>query len=298
MSQPPAIPDSFVRRPVRLKELTDLGFQRREIDRFFVAPARGVRAWSGLPLDNPFVRGLVVARSLPADAVLSGWLAAWLQKVDALDGEGEPIQVTVRRERQIRQRPGLIVWRYRLPEEDVTTAYTLRVTAPLRTCFDLMRHRELVEAVVAADAMLNANLFHPDELRDYIDARSRWKGVPRARQAFELADGDAQSPQETRLRLALVLAGLPKPDVNHAVLDERGLVVAWADLLYAAAKIVIEYDGEVHLPRKRRTKDGRRERRLEDLGYVVLRYTADDLAEPHRIVAEVRRHLRARGVAV
>jgi hypothetical protein len=156
---------------------------------------------------------------------------------------------------------------------------------------------ELVAAVVAADAMLHASLFRPDELNDYVAAHPRWKGVPNARRALELADRNAESPQETRLRLALVLAGLPKPGVNKAVLDERGLPVAWAELLYEEVKIVIEYDGEVHLPRKRRTRDGRRERRLEDLGYIVLRYTADDLAQPERIVAEVRRHLRARGIA-
>jgi hypothetical protein len=95
MRQRPAIPESFVRRPVRLVELTDLGFARRDIERFFLAPARGVRAWTGLPLDNPLIRGLVLARSLPDGAVISGWLAAWLQQVDALDGEGQPGQVTL-----------------------------------------------------------------------------------------------------------------------------------------------------------------------------------------------------------
>jgi len=298
MAKVPDLPTGFVRRPVRTAELEKLGLSGREIRRLYTSPLRGVRAWHGLPADNPFVRGLVVAAALPPDAVISGWLAGWLHRVDALDGEGEPIQVTLPPGRQVRRRAGLDVWRCRLPDEDVTTAYTLRVTTPLRTCFDLMCRRELIEAVVAADAMLNANVIALADLRDFIAAHSRWRGVPQARRALALADGDAQSPQETRLRLQLVLSGLPKPEVNQAVLDSNGNVVAWPDLLYREAKIVIEYDGAHHLPRKQRTKDGRRERRLERLGYIVLRYTAEDLAQPAAIVAEVRSHLRARGVLV
>ena len=88
---------------------------------------------------------------------------------------------------------------------------------------------------------------------------------------------------ETRLRLALVLAGLPKPEVQVSLPG----VHARADLYYPAAGLVIEYDGATH--RESLGADNRRQNRLVNAGYRVLRFTATDVGP--LAVASVRRAL-------
>jgi hypothetical protein len=61
-----------------------------------------------------------------------------------------------------------------------------------------------------------------------------------------LVRAKVDSPMETRSRLLLVFAGLPEPQPGQEILDEHGQCVATVDLGYRAAKIAIEYDGDLH----------------------------------------------------
>lgn len=58
-------------------------------------------------------------------------------------------------------------------------------------------------------------------------------------------DGGAQSPYETRTRLVLLAAGLPRPDTQLVVRD-RGRFVARLDMGWAAWKVAVEFDGAQH----------------------------------------------------
>jgi very-short-patch-repair endonuclease len=129
---------------------------------------------------------------------------------------------------------------------------------------------DLVEAVVVIDAALHRGLIRQEQLRNR--ARTSRRGVRRLRRALELAEPRAESPMETRLRLHLVLAGLPKPQVQVWLPDAS----ARADLYYPAQRLVIEYDGATH--RDSLAADNRRQNRLTNAGYRVLRFTAPDLA--------------------
>jgi len=92
---------------------------------------------------------------------------------------------------------------------------------------------------------------------------------------------------ESRLRMILVLAGLPRPRVQVSLGDP---FIARADLFYPDQKLVIEYDGATH--RDSLVADNRRQNRLVDAGYRVLRFSAADvLASPASVVDLVRRSL-------
>jgi hypothetical protein len=54
------------------------------------------------------------------------------------------------------------------------------------------------------------------------------------------------SPQETRLRLLLVLAGLPEPCVNLIIYGRGGGWRRRYDLAYEELRLIIEYDGRQH----------------------------------------------------
>jgi len=93
----------------------------------------------------------------------------------------------------------------------------------------------------------------------------------------------------------LVHAGLPEPSLNYRILDTRGAFVARADLVYPVAKLALEYEGDVHrVDRDVWRKDIARRERVEDLGWRMVRVTADDLHHPAALVARIRRLLRAR----
>lgn len=92
---------------------------------------------------------------------------------------------------------------------------------------------------------------------------------------------------ETRLRLLLVLAGLPKPLVQPIIRDESGVFLARVDLYYPNHRLVLEYDGALH--RHSLESDNRRQNRLFDAGYHILRFTVGDvLGNPGAVVALVR----------
>ena len=119
------------------------------------------------------------------------------------------------------------------------------------------------------------------------------RGCRVARRAAGLVRPRVDSPMETRLRLLLVLAGLPEPVTGRTVYDETGWV-ATPDLVYPHHRIAIEYDGDHHRTERRQWRhDKVRCRRLRDLGWELLECTADDvLYYPLRTLDWVHERLR------
>ncbi len=99
------------------------------------------------------------------------------------------------------------------------------------------------------------------------------------------------------MRLVLVEAGLD-PAPQHEVLDRNGRFLARVDLAFPAAKVAIEYDGRtVHERPDVFTRDRQRQNALVAAGWIVLRFTAEDLRRPGVLVAQVRAALTARSAA-
>ena len=66
------------------------------------------------------------------------------------------------------------------------------------------------------------------------------------REVLDLMDGGAESPQETRTRLVLVGAGLPRPQTEIVVAGHFGRSFARIDMGYEEFKVGVEYDGVQH----------------------------------------------------
>ena len=131
-----------------------------------------------------------------------------------------------------------------LRDDEVTMANGLVVTSVARTVVDVARMCSLEWGVIAADAALNQKLCTPDELSDAIAAARRRRGVSRATRAVRFADGDAESPLESVSRLSLARAGLPTPELQHAILL-NGRRVARCDFAWPEYGVVGECDGAV-----------------------------------------------------
>ncbi len=87
----------------------------------------------------------------------------------------------------------------------------------------------------------------------------------------------ARSPKETEARLMICRAGLPEPELNHAVFDDKGELIAEIDLAYPDDLLGVEYEGDSHRERERFRRDIRRIERLQDAGWHIIRLAADDV---------------------
>ena len=104
----------------------------------------------------------------------------------------------------------------------------------------------LVDLVVVGDWLVRWRGLSPEQLVEAC-RRSRHRDSRKALAAAQLVRRDVDSPMETRLRLLLVLAGLPEPEVNLLVRDELGAVVRRYDLCYPLVRVAVEYDGRLHV---------------------------------------------------
>jgi hypothetical protein len=262
----------------------------------------------------PGVRLHALALASPPGHVVCGRTAAWLHGVwRPRPGVVVPLEVTkplattgVRVTGQYRRRlelrrpdGGRARYRISVLDEDVVLVGDLPVTSPLRTCFDLMRERRLVEAVVVADAFLAMAAVHLEHLAAYCADRGRWPGVRDARVAVSLASGAARSPGESRLRMVLVLGGFEEPLVNVPVVDAYGQHVATPDLQVRGRTWAwLEYDGAYHEDTGQRAADLRRENRLATVshGVPLLRYDRLHLLDqgPEQVLVEVARATHGR----
>jgi very-short-patch-repair endonuclease len=127
------------------------------------------------------------------------------------------------------------------------------------------------------DVMLGHGYVEKDTLLSWASAYPR----SQAARAIALADGRAESPQETRARVKLVLAGFPPPVPQFEVRVD-GQFVARLDLAWPEARVAVEYDGVWHAGPRQLTLDRLRTNRLLDAGWRVYSLTAGDLKDPVR----------------
>jgi very-short-patch-repair endonuclease len=233
-----------------------------------------------------------VARRLPDGAAFSGLTAAWLHGLDV--APCKPIEVTIPKAFGMSRLAGAAVRRASLKADEIVQRRSVPTTSALRTVVDLGGRTPLTEAVVAADLALHARLVTLTQLRSCVAAHARAKGIARLRRVLDFVETKAESAMETRLRMLLVLAGLPRPKVQIPIHDDDGRFLARPDMLYSPQRLAIEYDGGNH--RDRLVDDDQRQNRLIGAGFRILRFTAPDVyGDPESVVMQVRHGLAARG---
>ncbi len=228
--------------------------------------------------------------------VLGGYSAATLLGVDCAPS-GSPAEVVVPRD--VRGHAGLLVRRGCVTGRDLWRGRRCAVTSPECTAWDLARRLELVEAVVAVDALARLRIprMTPFASPDLLRRRSAAPGARGCRnldRVVALADPRAESPMETRLRLLLVLAGLPAPAVQHELVDAYGFVVARFDLAYPDARLAVEYDGRGHARREFSKDDRWRDGTTGDLGWHTMRFGYEDVEITKRRTVQLVENMRRR----
>jgi len=245
---------------------------------------QNVYADPGLVLDHQ-LRCRGVALLLPPGALIGGHsAAAWYGAPFA--SLADPVTVVCPESTRWTGPKGVRVHRTVLHPRDVAVTDEVPVTTPLRTAWDVMALEPLMTAVAALDAMVRAGSVSMLELEILTESGAgRW-GVSRVRRAVPLVDPRAESPPESRLRVALVLAGLqPVPQCEvHA----DGRFVARVDLAFPEVRLAVEYEGAHHFAGDQIARDDERLDRLRAAGWQVIRVSAVDLRDLDALVARIR----------
>jgi very-short-patch-repair endonuclease len=155
----------------------------------------------------------------------------------------------------------------------------LRVSSPIATwvaCATLLSVHDLT---VMADGLVQRN--HPlattTQLIDAVKDHAGQRGYKRLAEAMTQVRARTDSGRETLLRLIVVRAGFPEPEINGAIFNRFGALMAHGDLVYRQYLTILEYDGGQH--------------RTDDVQFSIDIVRLDDLMEEKWRVIRVDKHL-------
>lgn len=288
-----SLPAELLNSPFTVANASARGVGRKRLrGDDLLMPVRGTRLTADA--DGMIARCRAYALHRRVDFAFSHTTAATLYGVP-LPGVDERIHVTVRAPGRAPAVRGYVG--HKLSHWETRMVRGLPVTTPEQTWLDLAQlfHRDVL--VIAGDFLIGGDAPLTDRLSlaRAIGAAPGRRGIGRAREAIESIRHGAESPGESRLRLLLADAGLPVPLLNHELRDASGTFVARIDLAYPHARIALEYEGDIHrVDRRTWQKDIRRRERVEDLGWRMIRVTADDLRAPAELTLRVRRLIEGR----
>ncbi|WP_425787979.1 endonuclease domain-containing protein [Gordonia sp. DT218] len=245
----------------------------------------------------PRERIAVTARCAPDDVVVGGIAAKIMHGGLWHDGD---FTIELLRGPDAGNRPGrgrTVARRTGLTPDDVVEIDGIAVTSVVRTAFDLGRVGPPWRALGHLDDLARATGFGLDEVRRHAERFAGHRGVRQLRELIPLVDGDAESPPESWVRLLMHRSELPTPELQIEVADDDGQIFARIDLGYVGPMIAIEFDGaDFHTSPAQRARDGARDARLRELGWIIIRIDADRLrTDPWGVVMEIERALRSRG---
>jgi very-short-patch-repair endonuclease len=250
---------------------------------------QGVYADPGLVFDHRLTCR-AVALLLPRGTAIAGHsAAAWYGAPFA--GTTDPVTVVCPDDVRWSGPRGVRVHRTALDPAEVHVLDDVPVTSVLRTAWDVGVLEPLPVAVAALDAMVRSGHLSTADLEGLAaQGAGRWR-VTRFRRAVSLVDPRAESAPESRVRVALVLAGLA-PQPQYEIFD-GGRFLARADFAWPEARLVLEYEGAHHFEGSQLVRDDARIERLVAAGWRVLRISAADLRDLDRVVASVEQALAA-----
>ena len=250
-----------------------------------------VRRGAYVPADDPRLADAVArhvldvraaARSVSPDAVVSHASAAAVHGLTLWNVALDRVHVTRNRRSGGRRTRLLHVHTVGLDADEIVEVDGIAVTSVPRTLTDLARTLPFEPALVVADAALHRHRATPAAFEEAVARAAGREGSPPARRVAAAADLRAESPGETRSRVAMARAGLPPPALQHEVPELRAVT----DFYWEEFRTVGEFDGKVKYGRSLRQgedpgeavyREKRREDALRDLGLKVARWTWDEL---------------------
>lgn len=174
------------------------------------------------------------------------------------------------------------------------TWFGVPITGSARMVVDVARH-DRREGVIVTDAALHDRLVAQPQLEHALTTAGGWPGVRCARWVVRFADGLAESPLESLVRLALFDDEFPRPALQVRIAGYR------VDLLLEECGLIVEADGRKKYTDDELWQEKLRQQVLRRHGFEVERVVWDDVmrnwpatAMRLRAAMTARRHLPLR----
>ncbi len=186
---------------------------------------------------------------------------------------------------------------------EVESVDGIRISTRPRTWLDMARVLPLNDLVCMGDELIrvprqalegrDTPFATLEELRALVERHPNLQGVVRARQALELMRVGADSAPESLLRLAMLDAGIPEPELQLKLRSDDPFSPS-ADLGFRQRRVAIQYDGGHHLAEAQTLSDRRRNKAFEAAGWTVLVFRKEDLAEDFELATKkIKKALRS-----
>ncbi len=250
------------------------------------------RMWQGIycrgePTDELRLRGLDLSCGKPV-AVCLGTAAALF----GFDTEEPPdLHVLDPPGRALRGADGLVV--HRRDGAPLVIRDGRRATAPAWTAIEVARSLRRPRALATLDAaMRSGTCSRPELWRAAVEQKGR-RGVVAVRDLLPLADPRSESPMESEARLAMIVGGLPMPELQYEIIDGNG-ELRRLDFAWPEQRVAAEYDGVAwHSGAEAMRNDRRRHNALQDIEWTVVPIVFEDVRyRASEFVARINWQLR------
>lgn len=221
--------------------------------------------------------------ALEPGAFISHPSAAALQGIALLTSPGGVVHTT-RPEGPPRHYRGLRVHELPLPARFRTFDGALAVTAPARTVVDCAATLDFPDAVVTCESALSQRLVDETDLWDAFAVLPR-RQRRRVERVLHFSTAKSESPGESLSRVVFAELGLPDPGQQQDFFDDRGFI-GRVDFVWVELGVIAEFDGEVKYGNGTTVfEEKKREDRLRDLGFEVVRIVWTDLVRDRQDLA-------------
>jgi hypothetical protein len=203
-----------------------------------------------------------------------------------------------------RREAGVIHHRNVLPSEHVEMVNGVPVTLGARCAVEVCTVAGVEPALVTVNGLLHSGQATIAEVTEFVHDTRFWPESLSTTLVLRLADPRVESVGESRTCYFFFCHHLPRPEPQVAVHDEQGREFARVDFAWVDLGVFLEFDGKVKYLRYRREgesledfllREKKREERICLLtGWVCLRISWADLANPERLARRLRGVLDSR----
>jgi hypothetical protein len=201
-----------------------------------------------------------------------------------------------RAEAGVRQHRGKIV------EGDIVERHGVMVMAADRLGIEITTVASTEAALVVVNHLLHAEMTTAERLAErYARDMHGWSHTLRTDLVLRLADPRIESPGESRTYYLCFAQGLPLPEPQYKVYNDRGVLVARVDFAWPQLGVFAEFDGKVKYqkylaegesPSDVVVREKRREELVREItGWRCVRVDWADLERPEHTAERIRRAL-------
>lgn len=261
--------------------------------------------WRSLsPADQHRVLARAVLRQSHKTTTLTHISAAIEHRAPVWDVPLDVVHTTRTDGKAGRREPDRRQHRSQLPPEQVVVVNGVPVTRADRTAVEVTTVATTEPALVMVNGLLQAKATDEESVAAMATEARTWPGSLTTNIVIRLMSPLMESAAESRFHYLCFHHSLPRPRPQVAILDEHGWPFATVDFAWVDLGVFLEIDGREKYFKYRRPGESledyllREKQREEKIclltGWICIRVTWADLADPHKLAARIRRILESR----